>query len=347
MLLGIASAVLSFGICFLMLIVLIRIAPSFKLVDMPDARKRHERPTPLIGGLAIYFSIVLSILLLGQWEKWTTFLFVISGISLLGVIDDRYNLKPITRAAVQAMLATIMIQLADIRIASVGSLVGAGDLELGWLAIPFTIACVIGVINSINMIDGEDGLAGSVVLMTLLAMTYLAGVAGFNDSVSLLLIVVGSCLSFLCLNSPVFRERATVFMGDAGSMLLGTILVWFFVSLTQQETKAFTAVVAGWLFGFPLVDTVSVMVGRIRSKKSPFEAGRDHLHHLLIDCGLSKRRTLAIILSIHSLFVLTGVLFHDSAKAEPFLFWLFVFVVVIYHFVTPRILRRVELRLTS
>jgi UDP-GlcNAc:undecaprenyl-phosphate GlcNAc-1-phosphate transferase len=121
-------------------------------------------------------------------------------------------------------------------------------------------------------------------------------------------------------------------MGDAGSTVLGLLLVWLFINLSQNGNAPLSPVTAGWLFGLPLIDSVSVMVRRLTHGQSPFKADRNHLHYQLLDLGFSMRSTLLLMLFIHTVMVSVGLLFNQVHAAEPILFWTFVGLVLARHF---------------
>jgi UDP-GlcNAc:undecaprenyl-phosphate GlcNAc-1-phosphate transferase len=249
---------------------------------------------------------------------------------LLGIGDDLNDLSASFRVLVQIIVGTIMAVMMDVRIENIGSIVGGEPVQLeGVASVVFTVLCVVGVINAINMIDGLDGLCGSILLVSFGVLAVLAYQAG-SDIAGLLFSVCAALLAFLIFNARVFKERATVFMGDSGSMFLGLILVWVLVEMTQGQTPVLSAVSAGWIFGLPLLETVAVMIGRMVDKKSPFTAGRDHLHHKLLDAEFSVKQTVAIMVAVHASIVAIGFVFAKDAASETVLFWLFVFITVLY-----------------
>lgn len=333
---------LPFFVCLNVVMLLDRLAPQLGLLDLPDARKQHDGQVPLIGGPAMYVAIASASILLNFHFSVLIFLALGLVLIVLGIVDDRYDIPPVWRLVVQALVAAVMVYVGGVQISQIGDLFGAGPVVMtGTASVLFTIVCTIGVINAVNMIDGVDGLAGSVLLMSFTGMTWLALSGGNVLGAEMLTIFGGAILGFLCFNARVFVSRARIFMGDSGSMLMGFILAWFFISLTQGEQPAMSAVTAGWLFGLPLVDTVSVMVRRLLDGKSPFHAGRDHLHHRLLDSGLSVNATVLIMSAIHGVMVLVGVYGNGDANLEPWLFWGFVMLVIAHHYGTPRLLERV------
>jgi len=331
--------VLPFLICINSLMLLVKFAPMLGLMDTPDSRKRHDGSIPLVGGLAMYLAIAVSCILIKPQFIVVFFLFLALILVVLGTLDDRFNLSVRYRFAVQIAVASIMVFGANLHIDSVGNILGNGPLILaGAFGTIFTIVCIIGVINAANMIDGIDGLAASVLLITFLGMGSLAISHDRMPSASMLAISCGALLGFLCFNARVLFAKAKVFMGDAGSMMMGFILAWFFITLTQGSEAPVSPVVAGWLFGLPLIDTVAVMIGRVRRKKSPFKPGRDHLHHLLVDRGYTVNQTVTTLALAHGLLVLVGVFSNAHPALEPYLFWSFVTLVVVRFFFAERLL---------
>ena len=331
------SGVLSGVLCLLGVILLVTIAAPLGLMDSPDARKQHLGDVPAVGGLAVYVSVFLGVTIAGSGPSVYMPL-VIGGILVItGLFDDKYGLSALLRLPIQAMAAVLMMQFGGIGIESVGSIWGAQAIVFTGLAVTvFTIICTVGVINSINMIDGIDGLSGSVMLLTFLPLAYLSWSAGENELTVLLISFLSSILAFLYFNARIFRPTAKVFLGDTGSMLLGFVLVWTLIKLTQGPGAVLSPVAAGWIFGLPLVDTVSVMVGRLLAKRSPFSADRTHLHYRLIDSGLSVNQAVATIMLIHSVFIIVGLLSNAATIFEPILFWSFTLIVVLHYFFTDR-----------
>ena len=328
-------------ICVAIMLPLSRLAVAIDLVDKPDARKRHQNKTPLIGGIAVFLSSLAYLVPAAPSSQ--TFILLAIGFVLvvLGSIDDKLDLNAGLRLAIQAGAALAMIFWGGNQIFTVGNILFSDAVVMNTTAsIIFTVVCTVGVINSINMIDGVDGLAGSTTLISFLALAFVAYQGGYASSLQILLCVSGAIVGFLVFNARLFYPSAKVFFGDAGSMFIGLMLLWFCIDLTQQADAPLSAVAAGWIFGLPLIDTVSVMVGRIVKGKSPFAAGRDHLHHQLIDSGVGINSTVKFMAAVHALIVIIGLTFNSMKASEPFLFWIFVLIVVLHHFITPRLLAK-------
>jgi len=326
---AVLSLVLPFFICATLIMVLRKHAGSIGLLDRPCQRKQHKGLVPLVGGIAIWTAFAISTLLM--FFDWSTLAMVSIGLLVmaLGVLDDVHELGTRKRFLVQILAGVAMVYLGQLQINQLGNAFGGGIVQFsGAFAILFTIFSTVGVINALNMIDGMDGLAGSIASISFLALAAVAYAGGDMVSAQILLTIVGSLAAFLLFNLRVAGHAARIFMGDAGSMFLGFLLAWFFVALSQGESPVLSAVSAGWIFGLPLLDISVVMVRRVMAGRSPFAAGRDHLHHLLLDRGLSVNSTLAIIVAAHAMFVVIGLIGNHNRALEPGLFWLFIGLVV-------------------
>jgi len=311
---------------------LCRIAISAGLVDRPSGRKRHVGEVPLVGGIGIYLCLLVSLAMPMGGHLPPVLLALGGAILLMGFIDDKLDLGARVRFVLQLLIALAMVLAGDVRIESIGSILGGDPLLMhGWVSVVFSVVCIVGVINAINMIDGLDGLSGGILLSSFAALAWLATSAGRMEDAYALSAVCALLAAFLWLNSRLFRPRATLFLGDSGSMLLGLILSWYVISLTQAGTQpvAMSPVAAGWIFGLPLLETVAVMVGRMIERRSPFEAGRDHLHHRLRARGYSVGISVALMVAVHTLFVVTGLLAPVDGSRDALLFWCFVAIVLL------------------
>jgi UDP-GlcNAc:undecaprenyl-phosphate GlcNAc-1-phosphate transferase len=171
--------------------------------------------------------------------------------------------------------------------------------ELGWLAIPFTLLCVVGLINAVNMLDGLDGLAGSVVLVMLFWLSVVGLEAAEFQALALPVLLASAVAGFLVLNFPVpWRRCATVFMGDSGSTMLGFALAWFAIDLAFQQGVGVPPVTIAWIMALPVFDTISLMLRRGLKGQNPMTADREHLHHIFLRAGFSPRTTVYIAMGI-------------------------------------------------
>lgn len=281
---------LAFSVTMLVIPILIPLAHRFGLVDHPGGRKQHAAPTPVIGGLAMVMgaasAIFLPAIALGVQRELVAFGAAVLLLLLVGLLDDRFDLSWQIRILSQVVAALIISVGGGVKVEQIGPIFGLSPVELGELSIPFTVFATVGMINAINMIDGIDGLAGSLAFASL-SMLAAAGIyAGNFVLVRGIVTVLGAIAAFLVFNarSP-WRQRASIFMGNAGSPILGLIIAWSSFRLTQNPHHPITPLLAPFLFAPPLIDCLVLIVRRLLSGSSPFRADRNHLHHLLMDAG--------------------------------------------------------------
>lgn len=258
------------------------------LHDNPGGRKQHEAPTSYVGGLLILMAVAISFVVFDRQSSLvaTTFLGCSALLMLVGLADDRFGLSWKARISAQTISTLIMITVAGVQVQNLGDVFGVGTLPLGLLTIPVTIFIVVGVINALNMIDGSDGLAGGQALVSLVLLAAFAHYAGNTDMVARLLTVAAAVAGFLVWNLRFpWQPRARIFLGNAGSMVLGFVIAWAAVRLTQNPEHPVSPVLGPWTIAIPLIDCVTLMFRRMRQGVSPFKADRNHLHHLLLDAG--------------------------------------------------------------
>ena len=227
----------------------------------------------------------------------------------VGAIDDRLELSPAVRFIAQVIAALLMIFGAGVVLKDLGSITPSGEmLQLGFMAVPFTVFATLGIINALNMCDGLDGLSGSLTLTSLSGLIMVASIWGIPADTALLPILGTAIVGFLLFNLRLLgRERASVFMGDAGSMFLGFALTWYAISLSQGESRALRPSAALWFLMIPIFDAVAMMLRRILKGRSPFEADREHLHHVFLLAGFSVNDTVAVMTGFASCGVFIGL----------------------------------------
>ncbi len=316
----------------LSLIGLAKLAPKFGLLDIPTGRKQHDRPVPMVGGLAIFIA------LLAQTCVWwifypdasistyslPTLVFTLccSFIVVTGVLDDRYNLGVAPRVASELTVAALFSGLLQLKIASLGNLLGTGEIFLpNWLAYPFTVLAFFGVINAFNMLDGLDGQVAALTLCSLTGMTLISGVGPSELTV----VIFGATLAFLISNLAMIKGLPKTFLGDTGSKLLGFLVVLSLVSVSTSRHSAQTinAVSALFVIAIPLYDMVFISLRRMARGNSPFSADRGHLHHLLQGFGLSPQRALLAALTLHGFLNLLGYGLNEAGVTEAAQFGMF------------------------
>lgn len=290
------------------------IAQRVGLVDLPSERKTHVGAIPLIGGVSIYCSVLLvSSIVFEQSQLFNLYLISAALILFLGVLDDKYDLSVRVRIAAQVITASILVFGAGLYLTSLGDIAYFFELKLGYFGIFFTVLAVIGAINAFNMVDGIDGLAGMLSLVTFSSLAFLFYAVG-NSWFVLPLLFIGAIMGYLLFNLRwPFETFEKIFMGDAGSMLIGLTVVWLLVIGVEADTRVFTPVTALYLIGIPLMDMAAIMYRRKKKGMSPFKPDRDHLHHIFERAGYSRKQTL-IRISLASFALaaigITGELLH-------------------------------------
>ncbi|WP_176036268.1 MraY family glycosyltransferase [Brucella tritici] len=290
------------------------LAREWYLIDIPDARKRHDGNVPLCGGIAIFLSFSVAALLAHGISGHASAMTLLPGLVLIlitGVLDDRFNLPVTPRLAIQLLAAFLMIGIAGIRqiylgLASDGVEASASanpemlfQVLTGPLFMIMAFAFIVGLVNAINMSDGVDGLAGSA---SAAAFFWLA-VIGFGIGEHRLglhaLALAAACLGFLVFNMRHrWRAKASLFLGDGGSTFLGAALAGFILILANG-TIAVAFPVLIWVVIVPVIDTLSLIVRRMSARRSPFSPDRQHLHHLLMDAGLSCGQTAVAVMALN------------------------------------------------
>ena len=304
------------------------------LVDLPDrSRKFHKRPTPLTGGIGILIAILVSGKLYidlnnltGYLPEFTFQLVVISiPLILFFLIDDVSSLKPYSRIIIQSLLSIYMIINSGIHLESLGDLFGYGEVNLGIFGIPFTIFCIVGVMNAFNMLDGINGLCAGCAMLALLLVGFYSGL--IYDS--MLVLIIGSMIGFLIFNLGFLGKKRGVFLGDSGSNLIGFWVAWIAIYASQTQTYYIEPVTMLWFVAVPLLDCVGLIFTRVKDGKSWSTAGRDHIHHKLMN-NFSSKIALSIILLVTFFTGLFGI-FLDIIFPSYISMILFIIYGIIYY----------------
>jgi UDP-GlcNAc:undecaprenyl-phosphate GlcNAc-1-phosphate transferase len=313
-------------------LILARAAGALRLLDYPGGRKTHAQPVPLVGGLAIFVAFISAATIVDIATSAGYFLFALSIVIAVGLWDDIAEISPRVKFMIQIIASGLMIWGAGVQLHTVGDLVGLRPIGLWLFAIPLTIFAIVGVINAINMMDGLDGLGGSIAFV---AFAWFAAVAMFSDlgvQFKIALIFCGAIAGFLLFNLRFpWQPQARVFLGDAGSLMIGFALGWFAIDLTQGQGRTMPPIAALWILLLPLADCVSLMSRRVMVRKSPFVADRRHIHHYLLARGFTHGQTLGILVGLSSVFGAVGFFGWRLRLPEPFLFWPFFFGFFGYH----------------
>jgi UDP-GlcNAc:undecaprenyl-phosphate GlcNAc-1-phosphate transferase len=276
-----------------------RLAYALQVVDLPAERKIHQRPMARTGGLAMAVGFAVSSFL---WAPRTPFfsalmlaLLVIVGA---GFYDDLQNLGPLVKFGAQILAALVVVCWGGVRIVHLGFLLPEGRLLAAWAAIPLTVFVLVGVTNAINLADGLDGLAGGVSVLSFVLIGVLAWQQGDWQLLVMITAMLGSLFGFLRYNT----FPATIFMGDAGSQMLGFVLGVTALKVTQIN-PLLSPYLPILLIGFPLLDTLTVMLERIHHGVSPFRADKNHFHHRLMRFGFRHSESVLMIYWLQSLMI--------------------------------------------
>lgn len=329
-----ALGALSLLLTLLFIPIVKKIALRINLVDSPNYRKVHATTVPLVGGICIaivsflmLFSSGNGIAILSHYSSILGSAFV---LLIVGIIDDKNDLPALYKLIIQILLAFVIAH-SGTRISSLHGLFGITDLaiELQYL---LTILVITGVVNAFNLMDGVDGLIGG---LSLLGFTFLLITALHLNNyllAKLSVIFIGTVIGFLRFN----LSRKKIFMGDAGSLFLGLILVGLAISLGEHNIAIR---VSKFPYGFfllitffciPVLDSIRVYLGRMKAGKSPFSADKSHLHHLLLNAGLThKKITIFITLFLVLLFFIGLLLASFFSTTTLILVYVFIFIVVV------------------
>jgi len=317
-----------------------RAALRFDFADKPGGRKKHEDAVPPIGGLAIVPSFLL-FCWIGGLDNIVPWPLAAGLLALLGIgaIDDAFNIKSQIKFALIILTAIFVVIFGEAQIATLGNLFGFGVVDLGMGTTVFTVLALALLMNSINMMDGVDGLAGGFcALVTFWMMISCAG-AGQWDNFAALTLLLAALIAFLVFNMRTpLRSKACIFMGDAGALCLGLLLGWFCIKLSQGESAPLEPATIIWIIAIPVMDAFALFLARSLRGLHPFNADRRHLHHRFLDAGISPGYTTAIILSLVALFATIGFIAQANDIPAYFLFygWLAVFILHTAGIMHPR-----------
>ena len=288
-----------------------RLAIRWGIVDRPGHRKVHAAPIARVGGLAMVLGVLIAAMVvipLGARERY----FLAAGVvlTLFGAADDRFDLDYRIKLIGQFIAVMLVVWGGDIQIHSIT--LDERVMLPPWVSVPLTVLFLIGITNAINLADGLDGLAGGTTFLCLGALALLAHSGGQIVCAALALAFAGSVLGFLRFNT----FPASVFMGDAGSQLLGFAVGVLSLRATQTGETAVSAATPILLLALPLLDTLSVMVQRIAEGRSPFSADKNHIHHKLLQLGFDHHEAVMIIYIVQAdLFVLAYWMRYESDLA--------------------------------
>ena len=286
-----------------------RLSVRLHAIDIPDQRKVHKRSMPRLGGVAMALGVFITALIFLPKNGFVNAFLIGSGVIVIfGLMDDLTELGYKSKFAGQVLGALIVIFYGKVRIVTLGTLIPSSLCLSDWSSYLLTVLVIVGVTNAINLSDGLDGLAGGICLLIFSCIGCLAYKEGMFTILLLAISLAGAIFGFLRFNT----YPATIFMGDAGSQLLGFSGIVLAIKLTQ-ESFSLSPVLPLILFGFPILDTLSVMSQRIVEGRSPFVADKNHFHHKIMRLGFFHTEAVVFIYIIQSLLITAAFFFRSSS----------------------------------
>ena len=294
--------------------VLVHWAPTIGLTDAPGPRKVHSIPVPRVGGLAMAVGLLLPTLITVQLTPSIRGLLLgLVVLLIFGTWDDRVTLGYRTKFAGQVLAAGLCMIVGNVHIGAL--MIGSVIVLPQSVSIFITFIFLIGITNAVNLADGLDGLAGGLVLLCLCAIALFAAMSGSVTVAEMALIEAGAVLGFLRFNT----HPARIFMGDSGSQMLGFSVGALALLATQGEASPLSAALPLLLLGIPIMDTLTVMLTRIRAGRSPFSADSNHLHHRLLALGFAHREAVLLIYLMQVALVLLAYFLRFESDSEVFI----------------------------
>lgn len=316
----IVGFIYSFLITYISIPTIIKISRRKNLMDEPGARSSHLRKIPNLGGVAIFFSLGVCAPVFA-YELFDRYKFLFASFIILffvGVMDDIMVLRAYKKLLAQILVSALLVVGSDVRIRSLFGVFGVYEINY-YASVFFSILTFIILINAFNLIDGIDGLAGSYTIAT----SALFGISFFrlgshNDPLVILCaILIAASLGFLMFN--LSNKRSTkIFMGDTGSMILGFLLAFTGISFIEifiaKRGEVFyhlqsAPVIAVAILILPIIDTLTVIITRIYHKKSVLSPDKNHIHHKLLNLGLTHKRSTAYIIAYYFLVIIAAYYF--------------------------------------
>ena len=291
---------------------ILKISIMKNLVDNPDARKLQRNPVPVMGGIAVFFGIVIGICSSQTMLDDSTVFRLIAAMLIMlyvGTIDDILDLSPFIRFFIEILIVGWLMYVNRASINSLWGLWGVTEIPL-WLSGPLTIFAAVGIINAINLIDGVNGLSSGFCFMASVMFAIIFHKSGNSVMTIIAISAAGAIVPFFLHN--VFGNSTKMFIGDGGTLVIGTMMSMFVISILNTDSKCSEFAARGMglvpftlaVLSIPVFDTLRVMTTRIINKKSPFSPDKTHLHHLFIELGFSHIGTTLSILTINFLIVI-------------------------------------------
>ncbi len=341
-----APALVGFFVALLAISALRPIAFMVDLVDRPGGRKIHQGEVPVIGGLAMLLGLLVAFGVVPvAYQPSTAFTAACALLIVVGLADDRFDISPWFRLPVHAAAAGLMIYGAGLSVNSLGDVFGIGPIALAspWAEL-VTLILIIGAINAFNMLDGMDGLAGATALVAFGLIAFVSASDGLLGPLYVCVVGLGIVSAFLVFNVPaLYNRQFRCFMGDAGSTLLGFVLAWLCVAISQDARSTTSPAAVLWFVAMPIYELLWTMIRRASRGTSPFRPDAEHFHHLLQRAGCSVRGAFGVYLATCVLIGSLGLVLNEWLQvgdALMFVAFLVVGVVVVRLMYSANVLAR-------
>ena len=305
----ILALAVAFLISFAATPMVISLAYKLNAIDVPkDARRVHKKPTPLIGGLAIFYGFIVSVLCFAVLDREVAGILIGSVIIVVvGMIDDITDMRAIVKLLCQIIAAAVVVY-SGVRIQHFANpfsaWFGPPYIVLNfWVSVAITIFWIVGICNAVNLIDGLDGLAVGVSSIASVCMLALTLISQNANAAIITAAVAGAGFGFL----PYNFNPAKIFMGDTGALFLGFILACISVQGFLKLSAIISFAIPIIVLGLPIFDTLFAIARRLMKGQSPMSPDRGHLHHRLLDMGFSQKQTVAILYTLTTVLCLTAV----------------------------------------
>ncbi len=289
-------------------------------IDVPkDNRRMHAEPIPRMGGLAIFLGFFFTVFLFSEiTDQVRSMLLGAVIIVILGVLDDKFAMKALPKFVVQILAALVAVMGGNVitYISNPNVYSPVPYLNLGLLSIPVSVLWIVGITNAVNLIDGLDGLAVGVSTISSATMLIIALLVMDGDVAIMMAALCGACLGFL----PYNKSPASIFMGDTGSTFLGYVLAVVSIQGLFKMYSIISFVVPFLMLGIPIFDTAFAFIRRVSHGQNPMKADRGHVHHRLIDMGLSQKQTVAVLYLISAVLGVCAVLLTTSGALRALIF---------------------------
>ena len=304
---------------------MIKISKNMNIMDIPNERSVHKKPTPLLGGIAIFLSFLFGFILFGNQNPLMISILIASFlILLLGIFDDIKPIKARYKFVIHILVALIVVFYGGLKLTHVD--IFSLSLNFKWMSPYITILIIVGIINAVNLIDGLDGLCAGISSIYFLTIGVIALILNKFNGLDIILsfIMLGSTLGFLVFNFP----PAKIFMGDTGSTFLGLMIS--VIMLLGFKTVTLTSLLIPLvLLILPITDTLFAIIRRALNKKPIGQADKEHIHHQLLK-HLSTRKTILVIYIVDLIFSVVSIFYAIGKKKEMIIFYILLMFILLY-----------------